>query len=162
MIIWLGSDYKIQDKVTVIYYLKPVFFCKNYNYNRRGHHSPMEQVCDCNTTVVGSISTRGNELLFLNIFISSFQCLGKSPLSSATQHAMPRKTRQKVGNGVSQRLGSLCLPCCMRDTPYHKVGSIPQPVGFTVTPRATAPSLASCIIIVQYIKHFDQISINHI
>ena len=27
---------------------------------------------DCNATVVGSISTRENQLLFLNIFISSF------------------------------------------------------------------------------------------
>ena len=29
------------------------------------------EVCDCNATLVGSIPTRGNELLFINIFISS-------------------------------------------------------------------------------------------
>ena len=45
---------------------------------------------------------RGNELLFLNILISSLWHQGKSlALSSATQQAIPRKTRRQLGNGVS-------------------------------------------------------------
>ena len=48
--------------------------------------------CNCNMMVVGSIPARGNELLFINILISS--------LSYATQHAMPRKIWRKMGNRV--------------------------------------------------------------
>ena len=31
-----------------------------------------DHACDCNATVANSIATRGNELLFINIFISTF------------------------------------------------------------------------------------------
>ena len=37
------------------------------------------QGCDCNMTVVDSIPTRGNELLFINILISSLWHQGKKP-----------------------------------------------------------------------------------
>ena len=37
------------------------------------------QGCDLNATVIGSMPTRGNELLFLNIFISSLWYQDKSP-----------------------------------------------------------------------------------
>ena len=50
------------------------------------------QGCVWNAMVVGSIPTRGNELLFINILISSLWQQGYSPvLSSATQQAIPRK-----------------------------------------------------------------------
>ena len=46
-------------------------------------------VCDCNATAVGSIHTREGELLFMNIYISSFWHQGKSmALNSDTQQAM--------------------------------------------------------------------------
>ena len=57
---------------------------------------------DCNTTVVGLNLNRKNELLFINIFISSLCDQGKSSaLSFATQHIMPCKIRRKVGNEMS-------------------------------------------------------------
>ena len=53
-------------------------------------HRCWAQGCDYNATVLSSIPTRGNELLFFNIFISSLWQQGKDPtLISATQHAMP-------------------------------------------------------------------------
>ena len=59
------------------------------------------QRCDCNVTVVGSIPIRGNSLLFIKILISSLCHQGKIPaLSSTTQHAVSRKIRRKLGNGV--------------------------------------------------------------
>ena len=36
-----------------------------------GRCGPEAQDCDCNATVVGSIPTHGNELLLINILISS-------------------------------------------------------------------------------------------
>ena len=66
----------------------------------RGSRGAGAQERGCNT-VVGSIITRVNELLFLNIFISSLWPQSKSPtLSSAIQQVMPQKIRRKVGNGV--------------------------------------------------------------
>ena len=63
----------------------------------RGRRGVGAQGCNCNATVVGSISTRRNELLFINISIFSFWHQGINlALSSATQHAMPRKIQRKV------------------------------------------------------------------
>ena len=49
---------------------------------------------------VGSFPSRGNELLFINILISSLWYQGLA-LSSSTQHEMLRKIQRRVGNGVS-------------------------------------------------------------
>ena len=57
------------------------------------------------TMVVGSILTRGNELLLLNIFISSLW-QGKNPaLRATTQYAMHRKSEERS----VLTLGSLCI-----------------------------------------------------
>ena len=56
----------------------------------------LAQACDGNATAVGSIQTQGSELLFINIFITSFW--GTSAvLICATQHAMLRKFGGKWG-----------------------------------------------------------------
>ena len=71
-------------------------------------------MCNCNVTVLRSIPTLENELLFINIFISSNSNWhqDKSPtLNFVIQHAMLRKIRRKVGNGALT-LGSLYLLCC--------------------------------------------------
>ena len=52
-----------------------------------------------------------------NNFISSLWHQDISPLSSTTQQAMPQNNRRKVGNSVLTP-GSLCLPCCMRNTAW--------------------------------------------
>ena len=44
--------------------------CTDFSVGYVGRRGAGAQGCDCNATVVGSIQTRGNELLFLNIFIS--------------------------------------------------------------------------------------------
>ena len=63
------------------------------------------QGCHCNATVVGSIPTRKNELLFINIFVSplwhlalEFESLG---LSSAIQHEIPQK--KNIGGGGGKK-----------------------------------------------------------
>ena len=79
--------------------------------------------CNCNATGVGSILTRGNESLFLNILISSFWRQGKMPaLSTPTQHQMPRKIRRKVENGVSYHYVSSAHPAVceiQREADYY-------------------------------------------
>ena len=76
------------------------------------------QGCDCNATVVVSIPTRGNELLFINIVISSLWHQAKSPaLRFATQHTMPRKSDGMWGPECLStrfplpRVGRLCVGC---------------------------------------------------
>ena len=64
------------------------------------------QGCDCNATVVGSILTKGIELLFFNFCISSLWHQGKSPaLSCTAQHAMPRKILREMWE--TERLNTL-------------------------------------------------------
>ena len=48
----------------------------------RGRRSAGAQGCDFDQIVMGSISTRGNELLFFNIFTSSLWRQGKIPALS--------------------------------------------------------------------------------
>ena len=64
----------------------------------------------CNVTAVGVIPVRGNELLFINIFINLLWYQEKSAtLSSATQHAMPLK------------LGEILVTECLNTTyPYQQ------------------------------------------
>ena len=63
-----------------------------------GRRGPGEQKSDCNATVLGSIPTRGIELLFINIVISSLWHQAKSPaLRPATQHTMPPKFDGMLG-----------------------------------------------------------------
>ena len=53
-----------------------------YNYFENifwGRRVAGEQGCECNATVVCSIPIQGNELLFVNILISSFRHQGKMP-----------------------------------------------------------------------------------
>ena len=72
-------------------------FIISIDYDNNDRRGAGAQGCDC--TVVDSIPTRGNELLFINIFISSLWRQGKSPaLNFTKQYA--RKNRLKVGNGV--------------------------------------------------------------
>ena len=79
-----------------------------YTRSRRG---PVPQGCDCKATVVGSISMRGNELLFINICISSLWYKAKIPsLISATQNAMPRI----IGERSVLTLGYLCISYFVR------------------------------------------------
>ena len=54
----------------------------------RGRRGARAQGCDYNATVVGSITTRGNELLFINILA----------LISKTQYAIPLKIQLKLGH----------------------------------------------------------------
>ena len=65
------------------------------------------QVCDCKVSVVGSIPTRVNELLFIHIFIFSF---GKKPgveFRHSTRNSS--KNSAKSGERSVLPLGSLCL-----------------------------------------------------
>ena len=48
-----------------------------------GRHSAEAQGRDCNVTIVGSIPTPGNDLLFLNIFYSPLWYQGKNPALSS-------------------------------------------------------------------------------
>ena len=52
------------------------------------------------------VSTLGNELLFIIIFVCSLVLAKSGALSFATQYAIPRKIQRKVGNSVLT-LGSL-------------------------------------------------------
>ena len=59
-----------------------------------------------NATVVGSIPTSRNELLFIDILISSLWHQGKSSvLNFATQHAIPLKFGGKCGTESVLTLG---------------------------------------------------------
>ena len=68
---------------------------------------------------MGSIPKEIEELKYLlKIYIFFALVSRKSAvLSSATQHAMPPEFGKKWGTECLT-LGSLCLPCCMRDTPW--------------------------------------------
>ena len=72
-----------------------------------------------NRLVVGSISTRGDEI-FINfcIFISSLWCRKESAaMNSTIQHAMP----PEIGERSVLTLGSLCLPCCVIQREAEKI-----------------------------------------
>ena len=55
--------------------------------------------------------------IYLNLYFHFFALVSKlsAGLSSTTQHAMPPEFGRQWGTGVLT-LGSLCLPCCVRDT----------------------------------------------
>ena len=79
--------------------------------NYRDGRGAEAQGCECNATVVGSIPTRGNVLLFINICISSLWHQDKCPaFGAATHYAVPRKIQRK-----ERFRGFLCLPCYVRD-----------------------------------------------
>ena len=79
--------------------------CRKYIiYRLWGCRGPRPQWCDWKATVGGSIPTWGNELLFFNIFISSFWHEGKTrrwvpPLK--TQNLEKFGAAKKVGNEMS-------------------------------------------------------------
>ena len=56
-----------------------MFIISGFYIDRLGRRGAGAQECDCNVTVVGTIATGGNELLFRNIFIPSLWYQGKSP-----------------------------------------------------------------------------------
>ena len=64
-----------------------------------------------NATVLGSIPTHKNELLFIHSFIFSLWLQQKrAALSSAIQHAMPHPVESEERNVLT--LGSLCPTIC--------------------------------------------------
>ena len=59
--------------------------------------------------------------IYLNLFFHFFALVSRlsAALSSATQHAMPPEFGRKWGTECLMTLGSLCLPCCVRDTAWR-------------------------------------------
>ena len=74
------------------------------------HRGVRAQACDCNRSVVNSISTRGKELLFIKVFISSLWYQGKRvALGFALQHAIKNSTESGERSVLTLDC-SACLP----------------------------------------------------
>ena len=73
---------------------------------------------DCNATVLSSILTRENQFLFINVSIKSLWQQRKTrrgvEFRQSTRNASETSAESRVRNILP--LGSLCLPCCVRDT----------------------------------------------
>ena len=77
---------------------------------------------ECKAMVVGSISIWGNDLLFINIVISSLWYLGISTQASKVKHVELRHSTHnasRIQRRMENRiLGSLRLSCCIRYTEW--------------------------------------------